>query len=103
MLEFVQKPPKGPEEVSLSETGKVVLESRLNWNQLEALGRGACSELVDSFGEAGPPRDSEGKIVLAETTGFLLTEAAELLSDSSLHAFVNGIERLRLDLSVVPA
>lgn len=102
MLEFAHKPPRSPEDVSLSETGKVLLESRQSQDQISGLGQAACSELVDAFGESGPPRSPEGGIVLAEASGFLI-EAAELLNSSDMNAFTTGLNLLRKDLSEVPA
>jgi hypothetical protein len=100
MLEFAHKPPRGPEDVSLSETGKVVLESASGWNQVDSLGRAACSELVDSFGESGPPRNAKGNIDIKDSTD-MLSQASEVLTDGSMHAFVNGMNFMRLELSLI--
>jgi hypothetical protein len=95
MLDFEHKPPRGPEDISLSETGKFLLKQTSRWDTLDILGRGACSEVVDSFGEDEVPLDTEP---FADLTRGVLDEAVKIVDGNGMSAFVNGMHGLRIDL-----
>ena len=88
MLEFVNKPPQGSEDVSLSETGKaLLLEAKTGDSiMLHAYGKAVCSETVDSFSgdsEADPSLAAEVDPLLAEAIGERISEEAELLLEGA--------------------
>lgn len=101
MLDIANYPPRSQQDVSLSETGRVILESALSKDQLRVVGQAACSELVDSYGEAGPPRIGN-EVSLVAGYGFLL-EAGEFLDHTDWEVLRDGFNQLRKDLSEVPA
>ena len=97
MLEFAQKPPQSPDDISLSETGKVLLERASSWERMDALGQAACSEIIDALGGIDKMAEIE------EGGGFIdlsqrLVDQAAAINNDNLHPFINGMTSQRITL-----
>ncbi|HET7059786.1 MAG TPA: hypothetical protein VFH99_00490 [Candidatus Saccharimonadales bacterium] len=100
MLKFAHRPPRGPEDITLSEGGKLLLKEssvspKVDGFILAILGRSAFTEIADSF-------DGD-KIGIEDTDHFYrltsgLREQSELILAEHNACFENGLHSMYLEL-----
>lgn len=91
MLDFANRPPQKPEDVSFSEAGRFLLADAAHfqsatWDRLDTLGRAACIELIDAFGGSPDPETDEFNAYRQQ----VIDCASEILKDE-IHPFINGV------------
>ena len=104
MLDFANIPPQGPEDITLSESGRALLEnaherSDDNLALLNGIGAAAFTKIFDAYGgETSMPR-ARGEFVFEKRMPDALRQATAILSNSELSAFVTGMDNIRVELS----
>jgi hypothetical protein len=105
----INHPPQGPEDITLSESGKVLLKiaskeglpprDKSNWDTMNALGMAACSEIIDACGGAEEISRNNNDRFYLEIAREALVEVAETLNNRDLHAYLGGMQNYLLEMS----
>jgi hypothetical protein len=89
MLDFANRPPRSQEDVSLSDTGKILLKlasERGDYRSLVAYGHSARSDIIDSF--AGHEIDVTSVVLISHSVSL---EGARIISDNA-ESFAEGLQ-----------